>query len=196
VHELHNPPSSPAAATIDEIAGGRFVLGLGAGWNETEFRAFGFPYEQRSLRFEEAFTIIPDAAQEGQVDSTGVSIKPRLRAPAAARRGAAAPDRLERSADAADRGGPHVSLEHLVRDTDNTPGASPRSATSSPPPVATSARSARDRPDRAVGTSGCRRPGRTEGRHDPAITRAALRSNLADGLRAYATFGVSEVQVS
>jgi len=46
------------AATIQEISGGRFVLGLGAGWNETEFRAFGIPYDHRASRFEEAFEII------------------------------------------------------------------------------------------------------------------------------------------
>ena len=45
---FHNPALlAKQAATIDEISGGRFVLGLGAGWNETEFRAFGFPYDHR-----------------------------------------------------------------------------------------------------------------------------------------------------
>ena len=46
------------AATIDEVSAGRFVLGLGAGWNETEFRAFGIPFDSKVSRFEEAFTII------------------------------------------------------------------------------------------------------------------------------------------
>jgi alkanesulfonate monooxygenase SsuD/methylene tetrahydromethanopterin reductase-like flavin-dependent oxidoreductase (luciferase family) len=46
------------AATIDEISGGRFVLGLGAGWNEPEFEAFGFPFDHKVARFEEAFEII------------------------------------------------------------------------------------------------------------------------------------------
>jgi alkanesulfonate monooxygenase SsuD/methylene tetrahydromethanopterin reductase-like flavin-dependent oxidoreductase (luciferase family) len=59
------------AATIDEIAGGRFVLGLGAGWNETEFRAFGIPFDHRIDRFEEAFTIIRTLLQEGAVDFDG-----------------------------------------------------------------------------------------------------------------------------
>ena len=46
------------AATVDEVSGGRFVLGLGAGWNEDEFRAFGIPYDHRVGRFEEAFAIV------------------------------------------------------------------------------------------------------------------------------------------
>ena len=47
-----------AAAAIDEISGGRFTLGLGTGWNDVEFRAFGIPFERRVARFEEAFEII------------------------------------------------------------------------------------------------------------------------------------------
>lgn len=46
------------AASIDEVSGGRFVLGIGAGWNETEFRAFGFPFDHRASRFEESFEIV------------------------------------------------------------------------------------------------------------------------------------------
>lgn len=46
------------AATVDEISGGRLVLALGAGWNETEFRAFGLPFDRRASRFEEAFEVI------------------------------------------------------------------------------------------------------------------------------------------
>jgi probable F420-dependent oxidoreductase len=46
------------AATVDEISGGRLVLALGAGWNEPEFRAFGFPFDHRASRFEESFEVI------------------------------------------------------------------------------------------------------------------------------------------
>jgi probable F420-dependent oxidoreductase len=46
------------AATVDEISGGRMILGVGAGWNEPEFRAFGLPFGRRASRFEEAFTIV------------------------------------------------------------------------------------------------------------------------------------------
>jgi probable F420-dependent oxidoreductase len=55
-----HPPGILArmAASIDEVSGGRFVLGIGAGWNETEFRAFGIPFEERAARFEETFAIV------------------------------------------------------------------------------------------------------------------------------------------
>ena len=46
------------AASIDEVSGGRFVLGLGTGWNDVEFRAFGFPFDRLVSRFEEAFEIV------------------------------------------------------------------------------------------------------------------------------------------
>lgn len=59
------------AATVDEISGGRLILGLGAGWNRTEFDAFGFPYDQRASRFEEAFTIIRTLVREGEIDFDG-----------------------------------------------------------------------------------------------------------------------------
>jgi len=69
---FHNPALlAKQAATIDEISGGRFVLGLGAGWNETEFRAYGFPFDHRIDRFEEAYTIIRGLLQDGAVDFAG-----------------------------------------------------------------------------------------------------------------------------
>jgi alkanesulfonate monooxygenase SsuD/methylene tetrahydromethanopterin reductase-like flavin-dependent oxidoreductase (luciferase family) len=69
---FHNPALlAKQAATIDEISGGRLVLGLGAGWNETEFRAYGFPFDHRIDRFEEAFTIIRTLLREGAIDFDG-----------------------------------------------------------------------------------------------------------------------------
>jgi probable F420-dependent oxidoreductase len=55
-----HPPGLIAkmAATLAEVSGGRFVLGLGAGWNEDEFRAFGVPFDHRVSRFEESFEIV------------------------------------------------------------------------------------------------------------------------------------------
>jgi probable F420-dependent oxidoreductase len=69
---FHNPAVlAKQAITIDEISGGRFILGLGAGWNETEFRAFGIPFDHRIDRFEEAFAIIRGLVRDGVVDFEG-----------------------------------------------------------------------------------------------------------------------------
>ena len=59
------------AATVDEVSGGRLILGLGAGWNEAEFRAFGLPFDHRIARFEEAFTIIRTLLRDGSIDFNG-----------------------------------------------------------------------------------------------------------------------------
>ncbi len=59
------------AETVDEISGGRLTLGLGAGWCEPEFRAFGFPFDRRVSRFEEALTIIGGLIHQGHVDFHG-----------------------------------------------------------------------------------------------------------------------------
>src|SRR5262245_4030385 len=69
---FHNPALlAKQAATIDEISGGRLILGLGAGWNETEFAAYGYPYTHRIDRFEEAFTIIRTLLRDGAIDFDG-----------------------------------------------------------------------------------------------------------------------------
>jgi probable F420-dependent oxidoreductase len=69
---FHSPAMlAKMAVTVDEISGGRLVLGLGAGWNETEFRAFGFPFDHRIDRFEEAFTIVRTLLRDGAIDFDG-----------------------------------------------------------------------------------------------------------------------------
>jgi len=69
---FHNPAMlAKKAAAVDEISGGRLILGLGAGWNEPEYRAFGFPFDHRADRFEEAFAIIRGLLREGHVDFAG-----------------------------------------------------------------------------------------------------------------------------
>jgi alkanesulfonate monooxygenase SsuD/methylene tetrahydromethanopterin reductase-like flavin-dependent oxidoreductase (luciferase family) len=59
------------AATVDAISAGRLILGLGAGWNEREYTAFGFAYDKRISRFEEAFTIIRELLRTGRSDFRG-----------------------------------------------------------------------------------------------------------------------------
>jgi alkanesulfonate monooxygenase SsuD/methylene tetrahydromethanopterin reductase-like flavin-dependent oxidoreductase (luciferase family) len=69
---FHNPAMlAKKAATLDEISGGRLILGLGAGWNEAEYRAYGFPFDHRVSRFEEAFTIIRSLLRDGRCDFHG-----------------------------------------------------------------------------------------------------------------------------
>jgi alkanesulfonate monooxygenase SsuD/methylene tetrahydromethanopterin reductase-like flavin-dependent oxidoreductase (luciferase family) len=59
------------AATVDAISGGRLILGLGAGWNKREYDAFGFAYDRRVSRFEEALTIIAPLLREGRTTFHG-----------------------------------------------------------------------------------------------------------------------------
>lgn len=59
------------AATVDAISEGRLIIGLGAGWNRREFDAFGFAYEQRVSRFEEALSIIVALLREGRTTFHG-----------------------------------------------------------------------------------------------------------------------------
>ncbi|HEX5578720.1 MAG TPA: LLM class flavin-dependent oxidoreductase [Candidatus Limnocylindria bacterium] len=59
------------AATFEEIAGGRLILGVGCGWNEPEFDAFGFPFDHRVGRFEEALSILVPAVREGRASFAG-----------------------------------------------------------------------------------------------------------------------------
>jgi F420-dependent oxidoreductase-like protein len=49
------------AGQIDLLSGGRFVMGLGAGWNEAEHKAYGIPFppvKERFDRLEEAIQVI------------------------------------------------------------------------------------------------------------------------------------------
>jgi probable F420-dependent oxidoreductase len=56
---FHNPAVlAKRAATLDELSDGRLTLGVGAGWNRTEFDAFGIPFDNRASRFEESFEIV------------------------------------------------------------------------------------------------------------------------------------------
>jgi probable F420-dependent oxidoreductase len=57
--DFHRPAIlAKLAAAVDEISGGRLRLGIGAGWNQTEFDGFGVPFDHRVSRFEEAFDVI------------------------------------------------------------------------------------------------------------------------------------------
>lgn len=57
--------------SIDEISGGRFILGLGAGWHKPEYDQFGFPFDHRVSRFEDAISIIHPLLRDGTADYQG-----------------------------------------------------------------------------------------------------------------------------
>lgn len=57
--------------SIDEISGGRFILGLGAGWHEPEYDAYGLPFDHRVSRFEEAIEIIHSMLRDGSATVDG-----------------------------------------------------------------------------------------------------------------------------
>jgi probable F420-dependent oxidoreductase len=59
------------ATALDEVSGGRLILGIGAGWNEPEYQAFGLPFDHRVARFEEALQILGPLLREGHVDFAG-----------------------------------------------------------------------------------------------------------------------------
>lgn len=59
------------AATVDAASQGRLIVALGAGWNQREYDAFGFAYDHRVSRFEEAFTIVRTLLRDGAIDFHG-----------------------------------------------------------------------------------------------------------------------------
>jgi alkanesulfonate monooxygenase SsuD/methylene tetrahydromethanopterin reductase-like flavin-dependent oxidoreductase (luciferase family) len=67
------PPALLAkmADALDEISEGRFILGLGAGWHQPEYEAFGYPFDHLASRFDEAMQIIVPLLREGHVDFQG-----------------------------------------------------------------------------------------------------------------------------
>jgi len=70
---LHRNPgiSAKAVETLDEISGGRFVLGLGSGHAGNQGRIFGLPEDHVYSRFEEALEIIIPLLRQGRADFEG-----------------------------------------------------------------------------------------------------------------------------
>jgi probable F420-dependent oxidoreductase len=198
---FHNPALlAKQAATIDEIAAGRFVLGLGAGWNETEFRAFGFPFDHRVDRFEEAFTIIRTLLRDGAIDFDGrfyqardceLLPRPRRGGPPILI-GSNGPRMLRIALPYAD------AWNTWYSDTDNRPdGVAPLAAL-----VDAAARDVGRDPSEIRRTVAVqvRLPGgrgRTMGDDSTSARIVPLEGSaeqMADGLRAYAAVGVDEIQ--
>ncbi|HET7030142.1 MAG TPA: LLM class flavin-dependent oxidoreductase [Candidatus Limnocylindrales bacterium] len=59
------------AATLDDVAAGRFILGLGCGWHEPEYEAFGYPFDHRVGRFEEVLRIVRPLLRGERVTAGG-----------------------------------------------------------------------------------------------------------------------------
>lgn len=73
------------AATIDRLIGGRFILGVGAGWNGPEMKALGYSFADRGRRMDEDIRILQSSwsgeppAFQGSFESVtpGVMLFPR-----------------------------------------------------------------------------------------------------------------------
>jgi probable F420-dependent oxidoreductase len=66
------------AATLDRLAGGRFALGVGAGWNSNEFAALGHSYETRGRRLDEMLPVLRDcwSGRPSAFEGTEVVVPP------------------------------------------------------------------------------------------------------------------------
>lgn len=79
---LCNPFRNPAllakmAHTLDEISNGRVILGVGAGWHQPEFDAFGYEFDHRVDRLEEALQVMKPLLQGEHVDFVGTHYQAR-----------------------------------------------------------------------------------------------------------------------
>ena len=69
---LRNPALlAKMAETLDEISGGRVILGVGAGWNDPEFTSYGVPFDERFTRFEDGLRIISAMLRHGRSTHDG-----------------------------------------------------------------------------------------------------------------------------
>jgi alkanesulfonate monooxygenase SsuD/methylene tetrahydromethanopterin reductase-like flavin-dependent oxidoreductase (luciferase family) len=68
-----------AANSLDEISDGRFVLGLGAGWHQPEFDAFGFDFDHKVSVFADALQIVVPLLRDGHVEYQGKFLKGEAR---------------------------------------------------------------------------------------------------------------------
>jgi alkanesulfonate monooxygenase SsuD/methylene tetrahydromethanopterin reductase-like flavin-dependent oxidoreductase (luciferase family) len=65
------------SAALADASGGRFILGLGAGWHQPEFDAFDYPFDHRVGRFEEQLIAVRDLLAGGRVTTEGRYVRLR-----------------------------------------------------------------------------------------------------------------------
>jgi len=69
---FRNPAlTAKMAAELDEVSDGRLILGLGCGWHEPEFDAFGYPFDHRVSRFDEGLQVVVPLLRNGRVTYSG-----------------------------------------------------------------------------------------------------------------------------
>jgi probable F420-dependent oxidoreductase len=180
------------AETLDEVSGGRVILGLGAGWNEPEFEAYDFSFDDRFDRFEDTLRIVTAMLRTGRsdhagrtVDARGARLEPRGPRPGGlpVMVGATGPRMLRLTAELADHwnGGLRTpdELIPILADVD----AACRVAGRDPATLIRSAEAL----IRTVPAGRGRPPEEREVRGDPAM--------LADELVRYVDLGLAHVQV-
>ena len=190
------------AETLDEVSGGRVILGLGAGWNEVEFASYGYAYAERFGRFEDALRIIAAMLRTGRATHAGrferavdARLEPRGPRPAGLpiMVGAGGPRMLRLTAELADRWNGGLSS---IPDAIEALAALDAACIAAGRDPATIERSAEvlvrpggDVADRGDSTED---PGA-----DPVDPRELRGSSgaIADALRAYRDLGIAELQV-
>lgn len=186
------------AGTLDHVSGGRLILGIGCGWHDPEFDAFGYPSDHKVGRFEEALTVIRGLIREGRVDLDGRWVqarnavlvppaRPELAILIAAKR----PRMLELTARHADIwneawfGPPDERWARLRRDLDAACRAVGRDPATLQRTVGVSVRLG----DLLPGVDGAAAD--ADKSHEPALSGDA--DEIADGVRAYAADGTAHL---
>jgi alkanesulfonate monooxygenase SsuD/methylene tetrahydromethanopterin reductase-like flavin-dependent oxidoreductase (luciferase family) len=121
------------AANLDQLSGGRFVLGVGTGWSEQEYAAVGVPFRERGRILDEYLAAITAAWTAEVVSFDGtyaryehVATGPRTRVPIWV--GGAGPSSIRRAARFADAWHPINAQVDWVRNTGLYPPSLPASA--------------------------------------------------------------------
>jgi len=111
---LRNPLlAARQAVSLDRLSGGRLVLGVGAGWLESEFDAVGVPYRQRGRRTDEAIAMLKSLCG---ADGGGFLPKPVQRPHPPLWIGGRSEAALRRAARAGDAWHPsHLTVDELRR---------------------------------------------------------------------------------